>query len=363
MARRIALLLHADEAGGAERSLVTLARTLAARSVETDLVLLTGGEPRRETVPDGVRLVRLGARRVSTSIRPLTRYLSRERPQAVLGVLTHVNLAALAARRLSRVPTRLVLSEHTLLSQLGVAAHRHRDRVSPWLASWFYGRADAVVCVSEGLADDVARRTGLDRTRIEVIPTPVSRADLLAAANGPPPHAWFEDEPPVVLAVGRLERVKAFDHLLAALALVREHVPARLVILGEGRERSRLESEARRLRLNGEVLMPGFQQNPYRWMARADVVALSSIREASPTVLVEALALSRPVVATDCDVGPREVLADGRFGRLVPPGDDGALADAIAQAIVNGAQPVPSDALERYAPERVADRYLELLLP
>ena len=167
----------------------------------------------------------------------------------------------------------------------------------------------------------------------------------------------------MVIAVGRLERVKDFPLLIRAVEIVRRDSPVRLVILGEGRERDRLEKEARRCNLGADFLLPGHQANPYPWMARAAVLALSSVRESLAIVLVEALALSRQVVATDVRSGPREVLADGALGRLVPPGDEGVLAGAIREALADGPREVPRAALERYDPAHVADRYLELLLP
>jgi glycosyltransferase involved in cell wall biosynthesis len=144
------------------------------------------------------------------------------------------------------------------------------------------------------------------------------------------------------------------------VALVGRRRPVRLLVLGEGSERRRLEALARRLGVESDVALPGYAENPYPLMARAAVVALSSLREGLPTVLIEALALGRPVVATDCPTGPREILEDGRLGRLVPPGDVDALAAALEQALAAGPPIVPTEALARYDPERVADRYLEL---
>jgi glycosyltransferase involved in cell wall biosynthesis len=167
---------------------------------------------------------------------------------------------------------------------------------------------------------------------------------------------------PVVLAAGRLERQKDFPTLLRAFALLRAERPVRLVVLGEGAWRERLAALAATLGVAADVDLPGFQPNPYPFLARTRVFALSSRWEGSPNVLTEAMALGTPVVATDCPSGPREILADGRYGPLVPMGDAPALAAALARALD---EPLPSavlkGAVRDYSAIESARRYLALL--
>jgi glycosyltransferase involved in cell wall biosynthesis len=178
-------------------------------------------------------------------------------------------------------------------------------------------------------------------------------------------HVWFgPDEPPVVLAAGRLRASKDFGTLLEAFARVRRTRTARLMVLGEGGEREALARQARRLRVDGDVEFPGFVANPFAYMARAGVFVLTSRYEALGNVLVEALACGCSVVSTDCPVGPAEVLDGGRYGRLVPVGDVEALAGAIAAALDS---PDAPERLEKRAADfsagRIADLYLEAVSP
>jgi glycosyltransferase involved in cell wall biosynthesis len=162
------------------------------------------------------------------------------------------------------------------------------------------------------------------------------------------------------LAVGRLGRVKDYPTLIRAFAKLRENREVRLVILGEGNERSRLESLVRELKLQDCVKMPGYVSNPFAYMARASLFALTSLREGLSNVLVEALYCGCPAVATDCPVGPREVLRGGEYGRLVPVGDDNALAQAMLESL--DSKP-PSDVCSlRYEMQSVVDQYAAALL-
>jgi glycosyltransferase involved in cell wall biosynthesis len=166
----------------------------------------------------------------------------------------------------------------------------------------------------------------------------------------------------VAIAAGRLVKKKGFDVLLDALARTRRRREVRLVILGEGPERSTLESRVAALGLRDVVALPGFVENPLAWFARADLFVLSSFAEGMPNAMLQAMAAGCPVVATDCPSGPREILEDGRWGTLVPPGDAGALAEAIAFAL--GSPRARSDSRARAAAfgiDAIAEQYAGLL--
>jgi len=199
------------------------------------------------------------------------------------------------------------------------------------------------------------------RARIDMILNPVITPDLHALGASPLSHPWFAPgQPPVVVGIGRLERQKDFPTLIRAVARVRRSRPVRLLILGEGGKRPALEALVHELGLEEDVALPGFVENPYAYLARAQVFALSSIFEGLPTVLIEALALGTPVVATDCRTGPREILDDGRLGRLVAMAQPEALAAAIAETLDRPPAPVPAEDLAAYRQADAADSYIRL---
>ena len=361
---KVALFFHGLLGGGVERVMLNLATGFVRRGIAVDMVLGRAEGPLRPQVPPQVRIVDLRVKRMHRALPGLMRYLRTERPQALLSALDHSNVIALWARALARVPTRVVVSVHFDTSQVEAQARSLRDRFVRYWTAPFYPWAEAVVAVSQGVAEDLVHRTGLPRDKVRVIYNPVVTPDLFARAEAPLEHPWFSlGAPPVILGVGRLAKQKDFPTLIRAFARVRQVRPARLLILGEGEERAALERLVREEGLEKEVALPGFAENPYPFMKRAAVFVLSSRWEGLGNVLIEALALGRPVVATDCPSGPREILEDGRWGRLVPVGDDAALAEAILEALEAGQAPAgaPQRMVERFGLDAVVEQYLDVL--
>ncbi len=213
-----------------------------------------------------------------------------------------------------------------------------------------------------GAAEDLIRGTHVSPSLVRTIYNPVITPRLLSLANEPVKHPWFgEGQPPVVLAIGRLTAPKDFPTLLRAAALLRQETDFRLLILGEGEERSHLEEMVTQLGLTREVALPGFVDNPFSYLARASLFVLSSAWEALPTVLIEAMALGVPVVSTDCRSGPTEILQGGQYGRLVPVGHVEAMMDAIRMGLKGPAPAIPSEALEPFTLDAAIDEYEHLI--
>ena len=360
---RVAILLPDLTVGGAERSMIKLAGGFVDRGYPVDIVLASARGPMLSEVPPTVRVVDLGARRVRTSLPSLVGYLRRERPATMLSVL-HANPIALLARRLCGIPRRLVVSErNTLSSEASAYAPDLRMRMMPALERRIYPWADCVVAVSDGVAEDLAQVARLPRQRIRTIYNPIITPQLRYMAQEPLDYPWFAPgAPPVVMAVGRLTLQKDFATLLHAFARVRQSRPARLLILGEGEERPKLEALATQLNLQQDVGLPGFVANPYPYMTRSAAFVLSSRWEGLPGVLIEALYCGAPLVSTDCPSGPREILAGGRYGRLAPVGDAAQLAYAIEAALHDEAPPPPQESWQPYTLELVVDQYEQVLL-
>ena len=358
---RLAFFLPGLYDGGAERVVLNLASGIAAKGYPVDLVLARAEGPYLPQVPERVRVVDLKARRVLSSGPALAAYARRERPAALLSAL-FANIVALWARRMAGFPKRLLISEHNTLSSV---VHNQRDlrwKIYPRIAGWFYPWADDIIAVSKAIADDLARTTTISRERIQVVYNPVVTPELLRKANEPLRHAWFgPGEPPVIVGLGRFTTQKGFDVLIRAFSLLRQHRSARLLILGEGALRTELQALVHELGLEADVSLPGFVQNPYPYVKQASLLVQPSRWEGLPTVLIEALYLGTPIVATDCPGGTREILMNGKYGRIVPTDAPDALAAAMEETLENCTLP-PPESWRPYESEFVVDRYLKLLL-
>lgn len=359
---KIALFMPLLSCGGAERVFMHLGRGFARQGIQVDLVLSRAEGPFQSQVPEEVRMVDLGAPRVLFSLPGLVRYLRRERPDALLSALDHANVVAIVARHLARVPTRIIVTVHSTPSRVVANASTLRARLLPLWVKPFYPRAHAVVAVSQGVADELVHKLGIPAQKVHTIYNPIITPELFEKAEEPLEHPWFaENEPPVVLGVGRLTPAKDFGTLLRAFALVRAQRPARLMILGEGELRPELENLTRDLGIEEDVALPGFVENPYPYMKRAGVFVLSSRWEGLPTVLVETLALGTPVVSTDCPSGPAEILEGGQIGTLVKVEDTESLADAINSALNGQTRPTSQPQLMLYTIEHALEQYMRVI--
>ena len=329
--------------GGAERVALDLSSGLSARGYDVDLVLVDTSGDLLDEVPADVSVVDLGARRVATSLFPLRRYLSSREPDVLYSMMTEPNLIAIAAQQLAFTNTRLVISEHNMLS------HGHdsiKDRLIT-LGAWAgYPFSDHAVAVSRGVRDDLLKKTRLTDGSVSMIYNPVGVESIRQKASEPVDHEWLVDDSiEVVLSGGRHEPQKGFDTLLDAFArLDRDDV--RLVLFGKGPETEALQRQTAELGISDRVSFPGFVDNPYSYMSAADVFVLSSVYEGFGLVLIEAMACGCPVVSTDCESGPDEILMEGDCGLLVPVRNDDMLAKAIIETLN---EPIDTEILQQRA--------------
>lgn len=356
--RRVALLAAFSGAGGVERMLLNLAAGIAAAGYGVDLLTIRRDSPHLHALPVGVRHLPLPGGHAWAVLPALVSYLRRAPPAGLIAAKDRANRVAVLARALAgrRLPIALRLGTH-----LG-GARGARRTAGDRLRGFFYRQADAVIAVSQAMADDLVPRFGLPADRVRVIRNPVVTPGLSNLATAPCPHPWLAEGEPVIVGMGRFTRQKDFPTLLRAFARLCRQRPARLVLLGDGAGKAACARLAAELGVADRVLLAGFAVNPYAWLARAHLFVLSSRWEGSPNALAEALALGVPCVATDCLSGPRELLADGRYGPLVPVGDDQRLADAMAATL---AAPLPADmlrqAVREYRQDASAAAYLAAL--
>lgn len=357
-ANRVLVYFPHLRTGGAELAMLRLAQGLRRAGCSVTLVLHSADDVARRlagTMP----IIELGVQKTLGALMPLVRLLRREQPDFLITALTHSNIIAALAKQLAHGRTRVIVTEHAPVSALARANGTWRYRILPVLLPLAYSGADAVVSVSRGVDDDLGQLLrGVARSRMHVIYNPVLSADWASFAEAPVNDDWFADEaPPVILSVGRLSPEKNLPLLLEAFLLLRQQRPElRLALIGEGVERARLEALIEAAGCGDAVRLLGEQANPLAYMRRAAVFVLTSVFEGFGNVLVEAMATGIPVISTDCPVGPREILADGVYGRLVEQADPQRLALAIEAAL---AEPGDLCAAHRRAMEFTEARCVE----
>ncbi len=326
--------------------LLNLARGLRDAGYAVELVVARAEGAFLEQVPGDVPLVNLGVSRARRAVRPLAEYLRTTQPTVLFATLNYVNIVALrAARRADVRPSfravgcgvavRVVVREANVV--IPETYPRLRDKLLLALMRRYYRRAHAVVVNSSDTRDGLIARRIARPEQVSVIGNLLDLEAVRRAAAAPPPHPWLRPSAhpaggPVVVAVGSLSPQKDFVTLLQSIARLRKRAgreTLRAIICGEGPERSRLERTIAELGLNEAVALVGYVDNPYAYLRHAGLFCLSSRYEGNPNVVLEALAVGTPVVATDCPGGAKELLEWGAYGPLVPVGDPEALEEAI----------------------------------
>lgn len=362
----VAFHLYGLHGGGAERVIVNLANNFVEKGIRVDIVLnYLAGSYLSEVSPQ-VRLINLNSARGRDGfgVLQLTNYLQKEQPDVLLATTHFSNERAILAKWLSGTSTRVFVREANHLLMRAKHEPQRTIRMIPLTTRLSYPWADGIIAVCNGVVDNLAEITGLSSDRIQVIYNPTITPKLLLKAQETLEHPWFKlGEPPVILGVGRLTKQKDFPTLIQAFAKIRQVRPTRLMILGQAWNNpdSQVMSLIKDLNLEKEVALPGFQKNPYPYMAKASVFVLPSRWEGLSNALIEAMALGTPVVATDCPGGTAEILGNGDYGELVPVGDSDAMAQAILKVLAGDIQPVPPSWLEQFTLETATKKYLQTI--
>ncbi|WP_170977265.1 glycosyltransferase [Halorussus salinisoli] len=364
----ISIFIPSFSVGGAEQMAINLSSEFADMSVNVELVVARNKGGLAKKVGSNVSVEELefdiDKFPLPFCVRRLSQYIDDHRPDIVLSLMKHTNITAISAKLLASHSPTMIVSERNHISRSLNQHPIHKRKTLKNLMRILYPYADHIIAISEGVSKSLQDEIRVQEKKISVIYNPVVTNKLLKKATEPIDHHWFQNEQtPVVLGVGRLHPQKNFETLLKAFALVRSNIDAKLLILGEGKEREKLKTLAEDLGIEEYLCMPGNVDNPYKYMSQSSVFVLSSAWEGFGNVIVEALACECPVVSTDCHSGPSEILARGEYGRLVPVRDEGRMAEAITQTI-NGDK-IPDNKLKNrsmdFQSDNIAKKYLDII--
>jgi len=361
--RHVILTLPDLVPGGAQRVFIDLAKSLTDAGYKTTAIVAypSRGEWSFSPATNVIRLSDTEYGFWSPLMLPilffrLRKLLKNEHPDAVISTLTGMNLLTILAADYR-------LRDYPVIVREASTMQNTARQIIRTLKKRLYPRATAIIAVSEGVVNELESIIGLPRSNLHIINNPVNKKHLKAASKTDVAHKWLKDKScPVFISVGRLTKAKDYGTLIRALELVRLTLPAKLVIIGEGPERPGLERLVDSLKINDAVDMPGHFDNPYALMARADVFVLSSRWEGFVNVLLEALALGMPIASTDCHSSPREILENGKYGHLAPPGNPRMLAESMLQALNSPLQSEHQESrADDYSPDAIFKKYRLLI--
>lgn len=358
--------------GGAQRSAIQLASSWPATGGSCAIVAAKDGPYRRsidKSVP--VHILAPDWPKVLAIVLFVLRFRRFVRESDTTIIVTHLFgmshlLLALRALRLVSQPVIVVERNH-FTSEVSARFSAPARAAIILLTRHLYRRAESIIAISSGVARDLERTLRIPAVTVTMIPNPIDVGPISAGVSAEVPDALAQRfgqlSRPIIIASGRLVPQKAHKDLIDAFAALPEAQRGSLVILGEGPLRQDLQEHAVRLGLGGATWMPGFIENPWWFIARSDVFALSSHWEGFGRVLVEAMACGVPVVSTDCESGPREILSGITSARLIPVGDPSAMRDAILELLDDEIRrAAKSIKLDAYEPKRIAARFSEVVL-
>src|ERR1051326_76897 len=350
--------------GGAERVITILLRHLDHSRFELQRALVGGGRAFLEDVPRDVTVHHLGVSRMRYCGPAVVGLIRQLRPDTILSTVIYLNAMLMLARPFLPGRPRILLREASLPSAFLAQGARY-PRILKWMYRQLYPRADQIICLCDAAINDMVEHLGISRDKLVRIYNPVDVEMLRRLAEDA--ESPYIGSGPHVMAMGRLQREKAYDVLLRAFSSVLKTFPqAQLSILGEGPLEIQLKEKAAELGVDHAVTFPGFQKNPWPYVKHADLFVLASRFEGLPNALLEALALGVPVVATDCPGGVREIQRSARAIVIVPPENDVALASGIVAALSQPRSGRPSsrqvaESLREFDLQNVVREYSQLL--
>lgn len=348
--------------GGATRSNLIIASGLASSRLDITLVYGHSTEENKELIPKNLKSVELGFGSPLIMLFKLIKFIRSEKPKIIIAGKIQANIIVYLANLISFTNSKVIFIDRVapsieIKNKSGVLY-----KLLPYFMKLFYPKADKVIAVSQGCAQDIESIVGKLGTRLEVIYNPSITDDKIKRSYLPINHPWFKGDYPVVVAVGRLTAQKDFSTLIRAFEQVLKEIECRLLILGDGEERKILESLINQLGISEHVSIYGYVDNPHPYLRKADLFVLSSAWEGLPNVLLEAMSYGTSVVSTNCVSGPKEILENGTLAPLVDVGNHLEMAAAIIKALNSPQKPETLIArAEDFSEEKSITNYKRLI--
>ncbi len=341
--KKISLVLPNLIGGGAERLALYLADDWIKHGFSVEIVLMERSGELIPLVNPKVKIIDLGAKRIRNVIPLLYKYIKSARPNVILVGMWPLTSVSIVAWLLTKKVGNMYVIDHNQLSESVLNELNFSAFYLKYIMKFTYPFSSGIMAVSHGVKKDLCRLAGINEKNIKVIYNPAATGvpSNIKVSNDEKKCLWGSGLQYNILTVGSLNKQKNHELLIRAFFKISTKLNAKLIILGEGRERTNLENLILKLELGDRVDLAGFNSNPYPWYLTADLFVLSSNWEGLPTVLIEALECGLPIVSTNCPSGPDEILENGSYGKLVPMNNINALSDAIESSLMESHDPLP----------------------
>jgi len=361
--RKILFILNNLEGGGAERVFVNIANGFVANGIEVDFLLGNKRGLYLNILNPSITVTETGGTSFYTYLRSFPKIFKQKQYTHIFTASDYISAAAILSKKTSGVASKIYLTHHYNLPPNRPFKHWKGDLVAKLIHTFITPHADKIITVSKGSLTWLRRFSNNKVLNAITIYNPVYDESIYKLASEELHYPTNVAGKIIVVSAGRLEEQKDQLTLIKAIAILKETLPnIILFILGSGPLKAELENYIHQHKLQNEVVLVGFDSNPYKWLSKCTVFAMSSISEGFGNVLVEAIALGKTVVSTNCPSGPAEILQNGELGYLCPVKDPVMLSTAILKAIESPLDPaVLQAASQQYTISAIVAKYMETL--
>ena len=359
--KKIVFILNNLAFGGVQKTVVNFANALHLRNLHVELIVLQDHIPLVNQLNSTIKVTYFGSNNYIKSLWMLRKYLKVIQPYAVFANLFVPNTLTLVAGLSIRNRPKIILGIHNTYSKEILARPFPQSMIEEIIVKYIFPLADGINICSHEAAMDLVNTLKRDFSNLNVIYNPVITPEINSLAAEKNDHPWFQKgKPPVILGIGRITKQKDFATLIRAFRLLNQRVDSRLIILGDGDEKTNLLRLIQIYNLEDKIELMGFVQNPYKFLATASLFVLPSLYEGLPSVLIEANYLGCPIVSTACKSGPKEILLDGKYGTLVPVGNPEEMAKAMEKQLQSNKTKVDAEWAVLFSTSSIVDQYIRL---
>lgn len=358
--KEILFVLPNLRTGGAQKTYIRLANILYKKGIDLEIIILGGIDDLYKAINPNIKCTFFKKKRISSAFWKLCIYLKKTKPRNIITCMNYMNVLTTIASKLTTPKSKIIISERGVFSEetnLGKLYYF----LFKILSSLTYRLSDEIIAVSEGVANDLSKTLKLKKEKIKVIYNPTVSKELIRKS-----HELIKSDDlyffkkPTIISIGRLEDVKGYDLLIKAFSIVLKEIDASLIIIGEGSLRKNLINLSKKLKVNKSIWLPGIISNPYPYLKKADVFVLSSRLEGLPNVLIEAMALGKTVISTNCRYGPSEIIGNNKWGYLIEEENPVEMALNIINVLVHKKHINAELRAQDFHEEKIYKEYLKL---